>query len=87
MLFADVTRFASPEPVAPPLEAKSRCDKFNMIENKRAYVKKEVKVEQRTEALYTVTSNRCARSLWLILVEEPVARRSIKEGQNLLLSK
>ncbi|KAJ8737536.1 hypothetical protein PYW08_000131 [Mythimna loreyi] len=35
------------------------CDNFStMIENKRSYIKKEIKTEPRSEPLYTVTSNR-----------------------------
>ncbi|KAL4717590.1 hypothetical protein ACJJTC_000739 [Scirpophaga incertulas] len=32
-------------------------EKYAMVENKRSYLKKEIKTEPRTEALYTVTSN------------------------------
>lgn len=41
------------------LDRTLNCDNFTMIENKRSYVKKDtMKTENRSEALYTVTSNR-----------------------------
>nr|XP_034839450.1 uncharacterized protein LOC117995572 [Maniola hyperantus] len=44
--------------VPPPvLDKQLNCDNFKMIDNKRSLVKKEVKTEPRSEALYTVTSN------------------------------
>lgn len=39
------------------LDSNITCENYTMIENKRTYVKKEIKTEPRSEALYTVTSN------------------------------
>lgn len=40
------------------LDSNLSCDNFTMIESKRSFVKKELKTEPRSDALYTVTSNR-----------------------------
>ncbi|CAK1588800.1 unnamed protein product [Parnassius mnemosyne] len=53
----DVTNFIPTDLGASILDSKLGCDKFTMIENKRSYVKKEVKSEPRQDALYTVTSS------------------------------
>lgn len=40
------------------LENKINCDNYTMIESKKSLVKKELKTDNRSEPLYTVTTNR-----------------------------
>ncbi|CAH0402027.1 unnamed protein product [Chilo suppressalis] len=39
------------------LDSNVNCENYTMIENKRSYVKKEIKTEPRSDALYTLTPN------------------------------
>ncbi|XP_046977349.1 uncharacterized protein LOC124543248 isoform X1 [Vanessa cardui] len=53
----EVPNYASGDIKVPAFDKKHNCDNYKMIDNKRSIIKKEVKTENRAEALYTVTSN------------------------------
>ncbi|XP_045458605.1 uncharacterized protein LOC123668961 [Melitaea cinxia] len=53
----ELPNYTSGDIKVPALDKKHNCDNFKMIDNKRSIIKKEVKTENRPEALYTVTSN------------------------------